>query len=407
MRLLVVSKDFPAPDQPEDGIAVLRQAQALQALGHEILTVRVVPYAPPVTRKWRRYRAVPDRYSLEGVDVRIVRAIFPPRMLGMEYLPLQVDGAIGRIVDEFRPDVVHAHCLIPSGQLAVRYGVPSVITAHGSDAYDWPWRRPGLQRAAAAGVARATAVVAVSDFIRDYVRKLAERDVEVVFNGADDTVFKPADRNEARAALELPHDRFVVFLAGGPPDIKGAFELVEAVASMRDVAPIFAYAGPEPTDPALIGAARDAKIDARFLGMLDHPQLATMLAASDVFCLPSHREGLPLVLCEAMLCARPVVTTPVGGIPEIVTDAKNGYLVPVRDPQRLADRLRALASDPATAARMGQSGYEFARDNLTWDANARRYDALYRKLIGATAYAARGNSTRVWEVSRARQNPSP
>jgi teichuronic acid biosynthesis glycosyltransferase TuaC len=385
MKLLVISKDFPAPDQPEDGIAVLRQARALQHLGHEILVLRVVPHAPPVTRKWRRYRAIPDRYSIEGVDVQIVRAFFPPRMLAMEYLPLQVDAAIARVVDAFRPDVIHAHCLIPSGQLGVRHGVPSVITAHGSDAYEWPWRRAGLRRAAAEGVAGATAVVAVSDFIRGHVRKLFEREVDVIFNGADDAVFKPADRYEARAAIHLPADRFVVTLAGGPPDIKGAFDLVEAAAHLRDVAPIVVYAGPEPTDPALVRAASDARIDARFVGMLDHPQLATLLGASDVFCLPSYREGLPLVLCEAMLCARPIVATPVGGIPEIVADAVNGYLVPPGDPQKLADRLRATASNPAAAARMGTSGYEFARDNLTWNANARRYDATYARLMFARA----------------------
>src|SRR6185312_10775375 len=113
MRLLVISKDFPAPGQPEDGIAVLRQARALQRLGHEILVVRVVPHAPPVTAKWKRYAALPARYTIETIPVRIVRAFFPPRMLAMEYLPLQVDGAIRSIVATYRPDVIHAHCLIP------------------------------------------------------------------------------------------------------------------------------------------------------------------------------------------------------------------------------------------------------------------------------------------------------
>ncbi|HKE36104.1 MAG TPA: glycosyltransferase [Candidatus Baltobacteraceae bacterium] len=381
MRLLVISKDFPAPGQPEDGIAVLRQARALQRLGHEILVVRVVPYAPPVTHKWRRYAALPARYAIEGIPVRIVRAFFPPRMLAMEHLPLQVDRAIRRIVDEFRPDVIHAHCLIPSGQLAVRFGVPSVITAHGSDAYDWPWRRPGLQRAAAEGVARATAVVAVSDFIGGYVRKLAQRDVSVVFNGADDAVFKPADSGHARAALGLPTDRFVIVLAGGPPQIKGAFDLVDAVARLHDIAPILVYAGPEPTDPALVRAAADARIDARFVGMLDHPALAALLAASDVFCLPSYREGLPLVLCEAMLCARPIVATPVGGIPEILIDGERGYLVPPGNPAALAERLRRVANDARTAQRTALAAYEFARSHLTWEANAKRYSRLYAELV--------------------------
>lgn len=392
MRLLVITKDFPAPDQPEDGIAVLRQARALGTFGHEILVVRVVPHAPPVTHKWRRYCAVPDSYAIEGVAVRTVRAMFPPRMLAMEYLPLQVDRAIARIVAEFRPDVIHAHCLIPSGQIAVRYGVNSIVTAHGSDAYDWPWRRRGLRRAAAEGVVRATAVVAVSEFIRGQVRRLAERDVDVIFNGADDRIFKPADRREARSTMGLPQDRTIVALAGGPPRIKGAFDLVEATARLRDLAPIVAYAGPEPVDPDLVRAAREANVDWLFLGMLDHPQLARLIAACDVFCLPSHREGLPLVVCEAMLSGRPIVATPVGGIPEVLSDGVSGILVPVAQPDALAGGLRQLAENPSTAHRMGMAAHEFALSNLTWDANARRYDRLYAKVADASSAADLGIS---------------
>ncbi len=319
MRVLVVSKDFPAPGQPEDGIAVLRQARALAVMGHDIMVVRVVPHAPPVTRTWRRYHAVPDRYSIEGIPVRILRAFFPPRMIAMEYLPFQIDGPLGRLVRDFAPDLIHGHCLIPSGQLAVRFGVPSLITAHGSDAYDWAWRRPGLQRAATEGVVRADAVVAVSDFIRQRVRALAEREVHVIYNGADEQVFKPSNRLQARERLQLPPDRFVIALAGGPPTIKGAFDLVEAAARLHDLRPIVAFAGPEPTDPALLKAVSEVRIDARFCGMLEHTELAQLFAAADVFCLPSYREGLPLVICEAMLSARPIVATPVGGIPIIWT----------------------------------------------------------------------------------------
>jgi glycosyltransferase involved in cell wall biosynthesis len=381
VRILVIAKDFPFPGQPVGGIVVLRQARALAELGHTIKVVRVVPRAPALTEKWRQYRAVPQRYEVEGIPVETIRAFFPPRMLAMEYLPLQVDRAIGRIVAAFRPDIVHAHCLIPSGQLAVRHGVPAVITAHGSDAYDWPWRRTGLLQAAKEGVRRADLVVAVSDFIRSTIRKLVPRDVRVVFNGADESVFAPRDASDARRELGIPADRFVIAFAGRPPEPKGAFDLLKAAALLADLRPLVLLAGPGDEERALSRFARELGIEARLCGLVSHECLAVLIAAADVFCLPSYREGLPLAVCEAMLSGRPVVATPVGGIPEIVSDGESGFLVRPGDSDALAARLRTIAGDGALASRMGAAARDFALTHLTWKANALSYDRLYREAI--------------------------
>ncbi len=382
MRILVVTKDFPAPGLPEDGIVTLRHARALADLGHEVLVTRVVPLAPPVTHKWRGYQSIPAAYSVEGIAVRTLRAFFPPRMIAMEYLPLQVGNALRRLVRAFAADLVHAQCLLPSGQLAADLGVPSIVTAHGSDAYDWAWRRPGLTRAARYGVERATAVVAVSKFIRDRVRALVHRQIDVIYNGADENVFFPSDREQARSELDIARERFVVLFAGGPPKIKGAFDLIAAAALMHDVKPLLLFAGPQEFATQLLQASSDARVDARFCGMLDHATLARAMAACDVFSLPSYSEGLPLVLCEAMLAGKPVVATPVGGIPEIVSEGANGYLVPPGDPPTLADALERIANEPMEAERLGRAARAFALQRLTWASNARSYDRLYAAVSG-------------------------
>lgn len=385
VRVLVVAKDFPAPGQPDGGIVVFRQVQALARLGHQILIVRIVPRAPGFTTKWRAYRSIPDRYTIEGIDVETVRAVLPPRMLGMEYLPVQVDQPLRRIVARFKPDVIHAHCLIPSGQLAVRHFVPTVITAHGSDAYDWPWRRSGLERAAREGVARAAEVVAVSDFIRTHVVALVDRDVSVVYNGADEAVFHPRDRFEARNALGIDPSRRVIAFAGRATKSKGTFDLIKAAGTLRDFDPLLILAGSVPDAQAIDELAASCGVEVRRGGMLSHAQLAQTLGAADVFCLPSYAEGLPLALCEAMLSARPVVTTPVGGIPEIVDDGHNGFLVPPGDASMLAAKLRTLLDDSELAASMAAKGYERARRSLTWEANVARYCELYERAARAAA----------------------
>ncbi len=385
MRVLIIAKDFPAPGQPRGGVFVLRQAQALAELGHEIRVVRVVPHAPSWTRKWRSYRAIPEHYSIEGIAVDSIRAFFPPRMLGMEYLPLQVGGAIRRVIADFAPDVLHAHFLIPSGQLAVRQGLPTIVTAHGSDAYDWAWRRPGLRRAAAEAILRAQAVVAVSRFIERRVRDLAERDVRVIYNGADERLFGRLTQAAARELLGIGLDRFVIVFTGGDARGKGLHDLIQAAGRLREPRLLLLATGLEAPVDSIRAALASAGVEARLFGVIEQSEIAQLLAAADVFTLPSYREGLPASICEAMLSARPILATPVGGIPEVAVDGVHGYLVAPGDVASLERRLRELARDPGAGARMGSAGYRFAREHLTWRVNAQRYDEVYRRALGATA----------------------
>ncbi len=355
-------------------------------MGHEPLVVRIVPFAPPIGDKWQAYRSIPADDVVEGIPVRTIRAFFLPRMLASEFLPQQVGRTLARIAARFAPDIVHAHFLIPSGQIAVRLPFPTVVTAHGSDAYDWAWRRPGLRRAASQAILHASRVVAVSDFIRKRVASLASErgDVRVIYNGADDRVFKPADRFEARRKLGIPGERFVIVFVGRPTHAKGAYDLIEAVARLRHIRPMVLIAGPPPSAD-LSATIQRLNVDTVELGLLSHADLAQAIAASDVFCLPSYNEGLPASICEAMVSGRPVIATPVGGIPEIVKEGETGYLVPVGDPRALARRLHDLAADSGQAARLGANALAFGRERLTWRVNALRHERLYRQLLATSA----------------------
>lgn len=384
MRIVVVPKDFPSPVQPGAGVFVLRQLQALAQLGHEMHVVRFVPHAPPLGSKWRLYRSIPQAYDYEGIHVTTIRAFYPPRMIGLEYLPLQVRSALERETRRIGAEIVHAHCVIPEGNVVVSQPLPTVITAHGSDAYSWPWLRPGLTRAARNAVTKASRVVAVSDFIRQQVLRLADRDVSVIYNGADDAIFTPADRSSVQREMGIAPGRKVIAFAGRLHEAKGIFELLDAAAKLRDLQTLVLIAGEGPQRERAEHIARETGVDVRFLGLLTSTQLARMFCASDCVTLPSYSEGLPVVVCEAMLCARTVVATPVGGIPEILRDGESGMLVPVRDSNALASALRHALTDDALRDRLGKNAYEFARNHLTWRINALAHDRLYRSLAGGT-----------------------
>jgi glycosyltransferase involved in cell wall biosynthesis len=101
-----------------------------------------------------------------------------------------------------------------------------------------------------------------------------------------------------------------------------------------------------------------------------------------VFCLPSHAEGLPMSLLEAMAAGKAAVATDVGGIPEVVRDGENGLLVPANDDARLAAALARLLGDAAARARMGQCARATIEQHYSTEVACGQLSALYRELAG-------------------------
>ncbi|MGB6985789.1 MAG: glycosyltransferase [Candidatus Aquilonibacter sp.] len=384
MRVLVLPLVFPSARQPNPGIFVLHQMQALRELGHECEVLRVVPYAPPIGAKWRAYCEIPPREEIDGFSVRTIRAVVPPRNIGMEYLPFEVHVAVRREIERFRPDIVHAHFLISSGHIAVRHPVPTVVTAHGGDAYRWPFERPGLLRAARETIFKATRLTAVSAFIDRSIQRIAQRPAEVIWNGGDEFTFFPRDSAECRARLQLPQDRSIVAFAGTVCRAKGLFDLVAALARIdKPLRPILLVVGSGPDAAALLAQSKDAGVELRLVGQRDSAGVAEHFGAADAVVLPSHDEGLPVVVCEAMLSQRAVVATTVGGIPEIIRDGTTGLLVAPRASAELASALTRVLGDDTLRARLGDAARRFAAKRLTWRVNAQRYRDIYRDALAA------------------------
>ena len=384
MRILFVTSDFPSHLDHVRGVFILRQVAALRDLGHEVEVQRVVPVAPPLGAKWHKYRALGDGYTYEDIVVHVARTLVFPRLRNFEHLRAQTGGIVKKAIDRFQPDVVHAHYLQYPGSIAVERGKPTVITSHGIDAYDWPFRREGLRCDAIRTLARADVVVGVSQFIASSLRRLFDRNVEVVFNGADPKTFAGADCAAARAQLQIPAERRVLAFAGALVEGKGIFDLAAALSRLSDP-PLVLVAGEGPQWAEFAAALRTARIEARFFGSVQLAMVAKIFAAADVVTLPSHHEGLPVTICEAMLSGRPVIATRVGGIPEIVSPGETGLLTDAHDIEGLSQHYARLLRDRNVAAAMGRRAHAFASSRLTWEANARAYEGLYRRLTRAKA----------------------
>jgi len=188
-------------------------------------------------------------------------------------------------------------------------------------------------------------------------------------------------RAEARARLGLPGDAFVFGSVGRLGEQKSPLVLLEAfvrVAAARPEAQLV-FTGDGPQRGELVAAIARAGLESRVHLAGLRRDVPEVLRALDAFVLASRWEGLPRVFPQAMAARLPIVATRVDGAPDAVTPAENGWLVEVGDVPALAERMIALAADPAGARRMGEAGCarvaEFSARRMV-----DQLEALYRNL---------------------------
>jgi glycosyltransferase involved in cell wall biosynthesis len=268
-----------------------------------------------------------------------------------------------------KPDLVHAHMPISGflARVAARAaGVPRVAyTCHGflfNQPGPWPRRAASLAMELAAGRLTDVFMTVSNEEAADARRLHIARAPIAIGNGRDPAVFRPDPEARARirAALGVAADRVVVTALSRLVRHKGYPELL---AAMRDVPAELWVVGErlasdhgEDMEPYF--AAADLGPRLRRLGY--RSDVAAVLAASDIFVLPSHFEGLPMSIIEAMLCGLPVVATAIRGPREQVVAGQTGILVPPRSVPDLARALSMLATDAAARGRMGAAGRERA-----------------------------------------------
>jgi glycosyltransferase involved in cell wall biosynthesis len=271
-----------------------------------------------------------------------------------------------RLFREEKPDLVHAHMPI-SGFLARMAawwaGVPRIAcTCHGF----W-FNNPGNPARRAVGflmewiAARVTTIfLTVSEEeARDARRLGLSRDAVAVRNGRDPAVFRPdpAARTRIRNEFAMSTDRVVIVAVSRLVRHKGFPELA---ASMREVPDAELWVvgqrlGSDRGDD-MARLLRNAGLGSRLRLLGYRSDVAALLAAADIFVLPSHFEGLPMSVIEAMLTGLPVVATNIRGPREQVVPEVTGLLVPPASVAPLAAALRRLTVDPAMRAAMGDAG---------------------------------------------------
>lgn len=373
MRILIVTSQFPIAGEPNRGRPILQTVRALSTLAEVRVLSPVARYPRWAMPRSYLYRAADPAFAVPGCDVRYVD--YP----ALPAVSRPCNGwlcahALHAPLREFAPDVVLSYWLYPDAFGAMlaarRAGLPLVAGSRGSDlrvrdAISRRLTRPVLQAA--------QRILVVSEdlgrvAVRDYGADPAK--IRAIPNGCDAAIFHPQPKGDARAALGVDGDVPLVTYVGRLVPEKGLRELLDAMAALAQRLPglQLALVGEGP-----MRAELDAKVAAtpgvrvHLPGAQGPREVARWMAASDVVTLPSYSEGHPNVLVEALACGRPVVATPVGGIPEVV-DADCGLLVAVRDPAALAEGLAAALArawdEDALSRRFSRGWDRVAADTL-------------------------------------------
>ena len=279
--------------------------------------------------------------------------------------------------------VVHTHNRLPlvygaaAGRLA---GAVVVHTRHG------PGRGTRGQRVLWRGAGRLLhAYVAVSPELLDLARALRACDpakLSVIENGIDVDRFAttPDVRRASRESLGIPQDAFVIGAVGRLSPEKEFPWLVRAAAPMLGAGVRLIIVGGGAQEAAIRSEVSAQRVEPYVLLPGARNDVPRYTAAMDVFVLSSSMEGLPLAVLEAMAAGLPVVATAVGGLPNLIEDGKNGFLVPPGNDNAMRDRLLALRDDLATARAVGERGRALARERYSREQMVRRYLTLYSRL---------------------------
>ena len=295
-----------------------------------------------------------------------------------------------------RPAIVHAH--VSSGASFLRKslvllvarasGCKTIFHLHGGTFRQYALEHSGvlMRRWIRHTIERSSLVIALSDSWAAFLSGFAPKARVMVVPNAVPMPAAPAMTATAGAPgtpVAVVPER-ILFLGRIEP-AKGTAELLDAVARQAPRFPrLRLVLGGSGDLDGLRRAAAERGIDGRIdlPGWLDAAARDAELARASVFCLPSHAEGLPMAVLEAMAAGKAVVASSVGGLPELIRDGENGLLVPPRDAAALAQALARLLDDAGLRSRLGAAARGTVETQYSTQAVCGRLAAIYNDLAG-------------------------
>lgn len=299
------------------------------------------------------------------------------------------------LMNQEKPDVVHTHLSKSdfSGIMAAAIAGVSVriSSIHNVDPWREKWYLNAFMRQ---WMGSCQMMIAVTEDVRKYVletTRYSQEKVVTIANGVDLNRFDPNSVQPLdKTAWGIEPDSLTVGMIGRLEEQKGHSILLKTAAIVTEAVPNarFVIVGDGPLRADLEKMRDDLGLQGKavFTGILR--DIPGVLATLDVVTFSSLWEGLPVALLEAMSMGKPMVSTAVGGIPDVITEGENGMLVPKENPEALAEKLIQVLQDPALAARIGAAARKTIEERYSSDTMHRRILELYQSILQKTQQPA-------------------
>jgi phosphatidylinositol alpha 1,6-mannosyltransferase len=298
---------------------------------------------------------------------------------------------MGRLIDGFRPDLVHCETEFGIGRAGkaagARRGLPVVSSYHTdfaryAEAYGARWLKRAVSRYIAGFHRSSRRVYTPSSVAREDLLRMGLTDVEVWGRGVDTETFHPGRRSEAlRAALGMG-GRYTFLYVGRLAAEKRVAQVVDAFRVASEMVPrgvihlVIAGAGPHEAE-----LRATAPPGVSFLGLLDRrSRLPDLYANCDAFVFASVTETLGLVVLEAMASGLPVIAVPEGGVRDHLRDGRNGIAGRVGDVSGMALAMVRIATEWGLSRRLARGARQTV-EPLSWDREIERLDRSYREVV--------------------------
>jgi N-acetyl-alpha-D-glucosaminyl L-malate synthase BshA len=358
------------------GVVATELGKSLAALGNEVHFIT---------------SGHPSRLSGYNERVYLHKVVTGEYPLFQQYTPysLSLSVKIREVVEQYGLDLVHVHYAIPhatSAFLAREMLAPrrlrTMTTLHGTD-ITLVGMMPSYYEITRFSIEKSDAVTAVSEFLRrETVREFRiEHPIEVIHNFVDTDHFRPQEHSSARARL-APNGEFVLMHVSNFRKVKNLPVIIHTLHRVRQHVPVrlaLVGDGPERESTERLAVELGVADAVDFLG--DQEYISELLAAADVFLLPSQHESFGLSALEAMSCGVPVVGSRIGGLPEVIAHEETGFLCEPNDIECMTAIVLGLLKDDALRRRIGQAARDRAVSEFNRDRVVAQYLASYQRLV--------------------------
>jgi N-acetyl-alpha-D-glucosaminyl L-malate synthase BshA len=365
VKIVIVVLFFPPKWLAGTEIATYNTAKYLAKNGHEVHVITSLD------------EGLPKESINEGFHIHRIRFL-KVRFLGIAIFWLQALLLLKRL----KPDVVHGQDM---GMTIVGFlskcilKKPYVTYGRGTDIYFSKAFKKSISKLI---LKNADAAIALTEDMKKKMRETYDRHIFVIPNGIELERFHKLPRNEMRIKLGIKADEKIILFVGRLHPVKGVKHLIKAVNVVRQkhkAKLLLVGKGPEQDRLKKLVEQLHLEDYVKFMGPIPNEKIPWIYAAADILVLPSLSEGFPVTILEAMASGLPIIATRVGGLPEVIEEEYNGFLVEPENPKQIAEKISLLLQNDKLRENISKNNRRKAK-GYSWQSIVQQLEDIYRKI---------------------------